>query len=163
MIQCNKPIFERIEQMICPFKSLIDSAYANELARAKGAQTGSTDIVLAEERSKKFMARRDTIDLTIPFLQYMFYHTQDGKCPVSNIVLDINDKLIKDKNDWRWILAPSLDRMDNDLGYTQENVQIVCRFVNVGFKDFAGDRQIVTDILFNGLVRPAVGVESFMV
>ena len=149
--------------MICPFKSLIDSAYANELARAKGAQTGSTDSVLAEERNRKFMERRETIDLTIPFLQDMFYNVQDGKCPVSNIVLDINDKLIKDKNDWRWILAPSLDRVNNEIGYTQDNVQIVSRFVNVGFKDFAGDRQIVTDILFNGRIRPQVGIESFMV
>ena len=149
--------------MICPFKSLIDSAYANELARAKGAQTGSTDVVLAEERNRKFMERRETIDLTIPFLQDLFYNVQDGKCPVSNIVLDINDKLIKDKNDWRWILAPSLDRMNNEIGYTQENVQIVSRFVNVGFKDFAGDRQIVADILFNGRMRPEVGIESFMV
>jgi len=148
--------------MICPFKSLIDSAYANELARAKGAQTGSTDAVLAEERNKKFMKRRETIDLTIPFLQDLFYIVQGSKCPVSNIVLDINDKLIKDKSDWRWILAPSLDRIDNEIGYTQNNVQIVSRFVNVGFKDFAGDRQIVTDILFNGCMRPEVGIESIM-
>ena len=149
--------------MKCAIQSLIDSAYANETARANGSQTGSKDEKLAEERKKKFEARRDTIDLTVPFLQDMFYNKQDGKCPVSNIVLDLNDKHIKDKTDWRWILSPSLDRMNNDLGYTMENVQIVSRFCNVGFKDFAGDRQIVTDILFNGLVRPAVGVEHILI
>ena len=82
--------------MTCAIKSLIDSAYANETARANGSQTGSKDEKLAEERKKKFEARRDTIDLTVPFLQDMFYNKQDGKCPVSNIVLDLNDKHIKE-------------------------------------------------------------------
>lgn len=145
----------------CPYEALIKSAYANETARAKGSQTGSTDKQLAEEREKFFLARRDTIDITVDFLQNMFIE-QDGLCPVSDIVIDMNDKHIKDKSDWRWMLAPSLDRLDNNLGYTKENVQIVTRFVNVGFKDFSGDRELIANILFRGHPRPANGLEGLI-
>ena len=149
--------------MKCPFKALIDSAYANETARAKGSQTGSTDPILKEERRIKFEARRDSINLSIEYLKDMFYKKQNEKCPVSGIVLDINDKHIRDKADWRWCLAPSLDRINNSIGYVKGNVQITCRFVNVGFKDFSGDRDIVSDILFKKQPRPCVGIENILI
>ena len=63
------------------------------------------------------------------------------------------------KGDWRWCLCPSLDRLDNELGYVQGNVAIVARFINVGFKDFSGDRDIVAGILFRDEPRPLMGME----
>ena len=144
--------------MKCTFEMLIDSAKANEKARAKGSQTGSTNAVLAEERYKFFMDRLATMDIDVSYLKNLFQE-QNQKCPISGIELDMSYKHIKDKGDWRWCLCPSLDRLDNELGYVQGNVSIVIRFVNVGFKDFSGDRELVADILFRGEPRPLVGME----
>tara|TARA_Y100000310_G_C20635726_1_gene791042 strand:- start:1118 stop:1552 length:435 start_codon:yes stop_codon:yes gene_type:complete len=138
---------------------LIDSAEANEKSRARGSQTGSTDPVLAEERYKFFMDRLETMDIDVPYLKTLFQE-QDQKCPISDIELHMSDKTIKDKEDWRWCLCPSLDRLDNELGYVQGNVAIVARFVNVGFKDFKGDRDIVAGILFRDEPRPLIGIEK---
>ena len=137
---------------------LLDSAIANEKARARGSQTGSTNPLLAEERYKYFMDRLETMDIDVSYLKNLFQE-QNQKCPISGIELDMADKDIKDKGDWRWCLCPSLDRLDNELGYVQGNVAIVARFVNVGFKDFSGDRELVANILFRGEPRPLVGME----
>ena len=142
---------------------LIKSCYKNETVRANAGQTGSKNKKLLAERKAFYLARRDTINLTVPFLQDMF-EKQGGLCPVSEIELVLGDKLVKDKSDWRWMLAPSVDRLDNYYGYTMDNVQIVTRFVNVGFKDFSGDRKLVADILWHRVPRPiAVGLECFCV
>ena len=143
--------------MKCTFKLLLDSAIANEKSRARGSQTGSTNPLLAEERYKFFTDRLATMDIDVPYLKTLFQE-QNQKCPVSTIELDMADKHIKDKSDWRWCLCPSLDRLDNVPGYIKGNVAIVARFVNVGFKDFSGDRDIVAGILFRDEPRPLVGL-----
>jgi len=150
-----------MKKLKCTFQMLIDSAKANEKARAKGSQTGSTDPVLAEARYKFFMDRLATMDIDIPYLKNLFQE-QNQKCPYSLVELHMSDKYIKDKSDWRWMLCPSIDRLDNIPGYIKGNVAIVTRFVNVGFKDFCGDRDIVADILFRGEPRPLVGMECLL-
>ena len=147
--------------MRCEFKMLIDSARANEKARANGSQTGSTDPVLKEARKKFFTERLETMDIDVPYLKSLFLE-QNKKCPVSGIEIEMSDKQIKDKGDWRWCLCPSLDRLDNIKGYVKGNIEIVTRFVNVGFKDFKGERDIVAGILFRGEARPLIGMEGLL-
>jgi len=55
------------------------------------------------------------------------YYKQNGKCYWFNIDLDIADNLIS----WH-PLAISCDRIDNNVGYTKENIVISSRFANLG-------------------------------
>jgi hypothetical protein len=53
---------------------------------------------------------------------------QDGRCAVTGIPFEIDTG--KDKSPFERPFAPSLDRIDNRLGYTSDNVRLVCRIVN---------------------------------
>ena len=63
--------------MKCTFQMLVDSAIANEKARAKGSQTGSTDPILAQERYKYFMDRLETMDIDVSYLKNLFQELLD--------------------------------------------------------------------------------------
>lgn len=145
--------------MNCPFDILCKSAESNEISRQ--TRTNSTNPKILQERKEKFGARKELINITVPYLKHIFYDVQKEKCPVFEIWIDINDRLIKDINDWRWCLSPSLDRLDNDNAYVIGNVQITCRFANIGFRNFSGDRNVVSKILRGG-PRPHVGLENFI-
>ena len=59
----------------------------------------------------------------------------EGVCSVSGIPLDLSEP---EKNNRR-PYAPSLDRINPDLGYTLENCRIVCDAVNIGMLHWGED------------------------
>jgi hypothetical protein len=64
--------------------------------------------------------------ITLPFLKEMYEH-QNGRCVLSGNTMTIYGP--KGSNDyWHSI---SLDRVNSSLGYTPDNVQLVCTGVNI--------------------------------
>ena len=58
------------------------------------------------------------------------FEEQEGNCNVLGIPLSFKyEKGVKN------ILGPSVDRIDSNKGYTKDNCQIVCMFVNLGFNN----------------------------
>ena len=65
---------------------------------------------------------------------------QQNKCAVTGLFLDEKyihtKKQRKDKNPYQ----ASLDRIDNDRGYTKDNVRFVCYMFNIARNDFDDDK-----------------------
>jgi hypothetical protein len=84
-----------------------------------------------KSRAKKF--NRD-FNLTKEFIENLYFK-QNGCCAVTAIPFS-NEKY----NDYkRKPFAPSLDRIDSKMGYTQDNVRFVCSMVNAALGEF-GDK-----------------------
>jgi hypothetical protein len=67
------------------------------------------------------------IDIDIQFLTEL-YQSQDGRCKLSGI------KLTHTYNSLRSI---SIDRIDSSVGYTRDNVQLICRALNLAKQKFS--------------------------
>lgn len=97
-----------------------DLAAKHSLTTAKGRATQLT--TSARSRSKEYDY---SFDLTREFVQRKI---EAGKCEKSGLNLDLMPHPTQLRNGF----APSLDRIDNSFGYTQDNVQIVCNMYNSG-------------------------------
>ncbi len=78
------------------------------------------------------------------------YTKTDGHCPITNVKMTINT----DRPD-----SVSLDRINNNLGYTADNVRLVCRWVNIA-KFTMTDAELMDwcrAVLTNGYSAYAVG------
>lgn len=75
--------------------------------------------------SMKSGKTRRTCDISIEELLEMYYN-QDGKCALTGIEMTLGDKRNGQNNPY----ALSIDRIDNNLHYTKENVWLVLRAVN---------------------------------
>lgn len=92
---------------------------------------------LIREAKKRAQNKGMVFDLTAEILLKLFYK-QGCSCYLTGIPFDLNGSGNKEKwNPWQ----PSLDRINNHLGYTKKNVRLVCLAVNIalhrfGLKDF---------------------------
>ena len=68
---------------------------------------------------------RRTCDISIEELLEIYYN-QDGKCALTGIEMTLGDKRNGQNNPY----ALSIDRIDNNLHYTKENIWLVLRAVN---------------------------------
>lgn len=67
-------------------------------------------------------------DLTISIDDLVsLWHQQSGRCYWLNIKMSLEDLEIKNSP-----FAPSVERLDNDLGYVPENIVLASRFANRG-------------------------------
>jgi hypothetical protein len=101
-------------------------------------KTGSSVGGAVGENSKEWKPSR--LYVTPEQLKQRF-EEQDGKCHWFGIDLDL-DLLFKDHPDWlpKHPLAPSVDRLDDELDYTLDNIVITCRFANFGRNIYPADR-----------------------
>lgn len=77
---------------------------------------------------------------------------QDGKCAYTGLPMVLPDSV----GGWKAGATPfaaSLDRKDSRLGYTVDNVEFVCRFVNLGKNKFteAQTREFITAVRSHAL------------
>tara|TARA_B100000131_G_scaffold296416_1_gene314235 strand:- start:1293 stop:1664 length:372 start_codon:yes stop_codon:yes gene_type:complete len=81
------------------------------------------------------------IDLT-PYDLIKKFQDQDGKCHWSGIALDESYNYIT-----RHPLAISVDRLENNKGYTFDNVALTLRVFNLGKASYTGDFSEVVEII----------------
>lgn len=76
-------------------------------------------------------AKKRAIEKNLPFnitVEFIQYFLLIGVCPKTGFEFDLNTKGRSIRN----MFAPSVDRVDNDKGYTFDNVQVVCDMYNHG-------------------------------
>mgnify|MGYP001238123490 FL=1 len=76
-------------------------------------------LIKARARAKE---KKLEFDLNIKFLVTL-YETQNGRCAVSGLPMTHSSENTD--------LSISIDRLDNDFGYTTDNVRLVCNRVNL--------------------------------
>ena len=111
-----------------------------------------------ERRLKKLIwaAKNRATTKSVPFdidYEYLIqlWDIQNGKCAISGRNLDLQPFGYKGQVNPN---APSVDRITPALGYTKDNVRIVCYQVNVALSEFGENAllQLCSDILaFRGI------------
>lgn len=82
-------------------------------------------------------SRNKEFDLTYDDVLHL---VKQGQCAMSGIPFDMNEKPFRGKDiPWR----ASLDRIDNKIGYTPENIQVVCKIYNAA-KYIWTDADVIT-------------------
>jgi len=66
-------------------------------------------------------------DITVDDLIELWRKT-DGRCVMSNKLMSLETGTVKNRN----MMKVSIDRKDNDKGYTKDNIQLVCYRYNAG-------------------------------
>ena len=79
--------------------------------------------------------RKLAFNLTLPFLKTL-WERQKGICPYSGLTMVLPDK---PKDVLSSPYQASIDRIISNKGYTQDNVEFVLLFVNLGKNDFCKD------------------------
>ena len=107
----------------------------NRLAQASQNYYSSENIVSTLLRNVKRRAKEAAInfDLTKEFIGIL-YQQQNSKCALTGI-----DFIFEKESTFRRPFAPSIDRINSDLGYTRDNVRLVCAVVNLALNEF-GDK-----------------------
>jgi hypothetical protein len=136
-----------------PFKKLLTNCSMNAVQQDENGQwtkinsstnrrrmnkTGSSVGGAAGENSKEWKPSKLLInedDLK------NVWEDQGGKCYWFNIPLDLN-LLYRDHPGWypKHPLAPSVDKIDDSLDYTKDNIVICCRFANFGRNVYPFDK-----------------------
>ncbi len=74
------------------------------------------------------------VDITWEDLETQF-NKQNGKCYWFGIDIDLNEIFIPYS-----IQAPSVDRINDSIGYTKDNIVITTRFVNLGRGNYSKEK-----------------------
>ncbi len=99
-----------------PFNKL----YRNVLSSAKPPEEKGL--------GSRTIGRTEAREVTVtPEILEEIYNEQNGLCAISKVPLDLDLLYIANAME-----APSVDRIDDNLGYTRDNIHIVTRFVNKG-------------------------------
>lgn len=81
------------------------------------------------EIKQQAKTRKLDFNISQEFLWYLFLK-QNKKCKISGLDITLNNKLINNRID-RINISASVDRIDSSLGYTENNVQWVHKYVNI--------------------------------
>ena len=93
---------------------------------------------ISKKRSQKY---NRNFDLTLEFLKELWVK-QNGKCAATGLVLDTKYIQTKKQRKNKSPYQASLDRIDNNKGYTKDNVRFVCYMFNIARNDFS-DEQVL--------------------
>lgn len=114
----------------------------NEL-KSNNLRTYFGDLLKTSKRSAK-TRKIDCYDLDVDFLLDL-YNQQNGKCAITGIPMThIAGQGIIPTN-------ISMDRIDNSLGYTKDNVQLTCRFINHAKMNMSMEQ--FTDLLHQAFIN----------
>ena len=87
------------------------------------------------KRDKPNVLKFQKFDITLEFLLDL-WNKQKGVCPYSKLEMELPPTLNHNRKD---PLCASLDRINPDVGYMQNNVQFVTQFVNLGKNTFSSE------------------------
>ena len=98
-----------------------------------------------DEKIQSILGKGSQKEVTIDedYLDKLFYE-QSKRCYWLGTLIELPDVFVKDHP-----LAPSVDRINNDMGYVPGNVVIASRFANTG-------RRCVDDIFFLNHIIPRI-------
>ena len=138
----------------------LSAAYGSAGGRHIGdlKRGGYSDEEIEEIVNTRYRGNKEvSIDHT--YLEGLFYE-QNGRCAYLKTIIDPIDVFIPNHP-----LAPSVDRIDNSLGYIRDNVVIATRFANRG-KETAEDTWFRTHCvprLADGLINNSIlpNLENF--
>jgi len=148
-----------------PWKKLMNNVMLSAKYGAAGARTatllkqaGYTTEEVNNRISNNYSGNKD-VEIDHLFLEKLFFE-QNGRCAYLKTIIDPMDVFIPNHP-----LAPSVDRIDNSLGYIRDNVVIATRFANRG-KETAEDiwfRTHCVPRLADGLVNNSIlpNLENF--
>lgn len=92
-------------------------------------------------------ARQSKLEFNLTWhVIFVLLHSQNFKCAQTGIAFEFST--IGTHRKLRKLTAPSIDRKNNDEGYTVDNIQVVCWFYNAA-KGTATDQEIW--LLFNSM------------
>lgn len=92
-------------------------------------QNGGRDVFfkrLFKDLCKNAVSRN--IDILIDIDDIINLYNQNNKCSISGI--EMTTLFIPNEGKWKRIHNVSVDRIDSKLGYTKDNIQLVCSIVN---------------------------------
>ncbi len=126
-----------IEEKNALGKEASNSYYLNHredrLKRAKDNYYKNFSNSLIRSLKQRAKIMKIEFDLDVNFIDEM-YTAQNGKCALTKI-----DFMFEKQDSSRRPFAPSIDRIDSKLGYTKDNVRLVCIVVNLSLNEF-GDQ-----------------------
>lgn len=122
-------------------------------------QAGYTTEEVNNRIANNYSGNKD-VEIDHLFLEKLFFE-QNGRCAYLKTIIDPMDVFISNHP-----LAPSVDRIDNSLGYIRDNVVIATRFANRG-KESANDiwfRNHCVPRLVDGLINNSIlpNLEDFI-
>lgn len=118
---CKKQFSSKNKRNIfCSKQCQYESYYLNQRLTYKGS---------LEDHLFRLRKRLDR-DYSLDFLLSL-YKNQNGLCALSKVPMTWS------ANEGRVPTNISIDRIDSNLGYTEDNVQLVCRIVNIMKHDLA--------------------------
>jgi hypothetical protein len=83
---------------------------------------------MISDAKKRAIKKKITFNLTDHDVREMFFMSE-GKCSLTDLPFHAPDG--EKKRYWKNPFAPSIDRIDNSLGYTPDNVRLVCVAMNL--------------------------------
>lgn len=111
-------------------KQLADAAPSYEVARTSASNPAVRAILKKRVDFAKSRSATRGLEFGLTTdLMVAAYDAQGGACAVTGILFDVSERA-QSEDGWKRPYAPSLDRIDSSMGYTAENVRLVCSAAN---------------------------------
>lgn len=105
----------------------VDSGKFREQARMRQGQYNRNNPLISQMASVRMRAKEKGIECDICTQDLLeIYTKQDGKCYWFGLPLKL------DASDYGTPMRVSIDRLDNDRGYTKDNIVLTCQAANLG-------------------------------
>ena len=114
---------EKCKNIVFLSKTEINNKVKRMCSRKCKYETHSIFTKIINDKKKRAKRKNLDFDITKEFLEDLLINKQNGKCVITNVPLKFTDKT-------KIYETPSLDRIDNNKGYTKNNVQWVMLGIN---------------------------------
>lgn len=112
-------------------KNKISKAYRRKYYSSNPEQILNYRLQACRKRAKD---KQLIFDLELEFLTTL-YHNQNGRCALTNLLFEFDF----DENFSKRPFSPSVDRINSKLGYTKDNVRLVCSAVNSALSEYGDE------------------------
>jgi len=147
-IGCDKPARKRIKRR-GGFDKLCESCHSkryrrtkqkwsprlNELRKIGITRSPRRFLVIVLSHIKARCERKPALGLCTITINDLIdlWDKQNGRCAITNLIMEHKPNKLK---------TVSVDRIDSNIGYTAGNIQLVCKFINLGKSTHSNDEVI---------------------